>query len=507
NATTRRDMQGNIIGVIGVGQDITERKKAEMESARIAQELTNLIDTANAPIFGIDKEGLVTEWNRTAVAITGYEKRETLGRNLVEEFITEEYKASVKEVLDKALKGIETANYEFPLYTKDRERREVLLNATTRRDMQGNIIGVIGVGQDITERKKLETRQKQTTDALTAWVKALEARNRQATLLSEAGNLLQSCLNLEEAYGIINQFAPKLFPDTPGALFILNSSARQVETVAVWGKPILGQHTFQPENCWALRRGRDHLVEEDRPDLLCRHLSSAPRFGYTCLPLVAMSETLGVLHLQANPELSGKPKDIREQEMESQHRLAKIVSEHFALNLANIKLRETLKFRAIRDPLTGLFNRRYLEETLTRELSRAVRNKETLGVIVLSLENLREFNGSYGHEAGGAVLRTVGDYLLRRTRGEDIACRYSDSEFALVMIGADSEATLLRAEKLREEIKALKAPSGKSASISAGVACYPEHGTTSETLLQAAESALFFAKIEGREGVAVATSK
>jgi PAS domain S-box-containing protein len=156
NATTRRDVQGNIIGVIGVGQDITDRKKAEVESSRIAQELTNLIDTANAPIFGIDRDGRVTEWNRTAVAITGYEKRETLGRNLVEDFITEEYKIPVKEVLDKALMGNETANFEFPLYTKKRDRRDVLLNATTRRDVQGNIIGVIGVGQDITERRRVE---------------------------------------------------------------------------------------------------------------------------------------------------------------------------------------------------------------------------------------------------------------------------------------------------------------------------------------------------------------
>ncbi|TLZ43445.1 MAG: PAS domain S-box protein, partial [Methanobacteriota archaeon] len=156
NATTRRDVQGNIIGVIGVGQDITDRKKAEVESSRIAQELTNLIDTANAPIFGIDRDGRVTEWNRTAVAITGYEKRETLGRNLVEDFITKEYKIPVKEVLDKALMGNETANFEFPLYTKKRDRRDVLLNATTRRDVQGNIIGVIGVGQDITESKRAE---------------------------------------------------------------------------------------------------------------------------------------------------------------------------------------------------------------------------------------------------------------------------------------------------------------------------------------------------------------
>ena len=175
NATTRRDVQGNIIGVIGVGQDITERKKAEVESARIAQELINLIDTANAPIFGIDKDGKVTEWNRTAVSITGYEKRETFGRNLVEEFITEEYKIPVKEVLDKALKGTETANFELPLYTKKRDRRDVLLNATTRRDVQGNIIGVIGVGQDITERKKAEVESARIAQELINLIDAANA--------------------------------------------------------------------------------------------------------------------------------------------------------------------------------------------------------------------------------------------------------------------------------------------------------------------------------------------
>ena len=178
NATTRRDVQGNIIGVIGVGQDITERKKAEVESARIAQELANFIDTVNAPIFGIDKNGRVTEWNRTAVTITGYEKAETLGRNLVEEFITEEYKTAVREVLDKALTGMETANFEFPLYTRRKDRRDVLLNATTRRDVQGNIIGVIGVGQDITERKQLEKKLAQYAQGLEGKVVELERFQR-----------------------------------------------------------------------------------------------------------------------------------------------------------------------------------------------------------------------------------------------------------------------------------------------------------------------------------------
>ena len=195
NATTRRAVDGGVIGVIGVGQDITERKQVEIEKTRVAQELQTFIDTANAPIFGIDAQGMVNEWNNKAAGITGFSREEVLGKNLVQasthsfhisamlsahlqldarqrrivcrradlilflfaqDFITQEYQVRVKEVLDNALKGRETANFEFPLYTKDRQRVEVLLNATTRRDVSGAVVGMIGVGQDITERKQVE---------------------------------------------------------------------------------------------------------------------------------------------------------------------------------------------------------------------------------------------------------------------------------------------------------------------------------------------------------------
>ena len=142
----------------GVFTDINERKKAEAKTKEIAHDLALLIDTANAPIFGIDRRGMINEWNQAAARMTGYAKDEVLNCNLVDEFVAEDFKEAVKQVLDRALGGEETGNYEFRLDTKSGERVDVLLNSTTRRDAAGNIVGVIGIGQDIPQRKLAEAQ-------------------------------------------------------------------------------------------------------------------------------------------------------------------------------------------------------------------------------------------------------------------------------------------------------------------------------------------------------------
>ena len=140
-------------GSVVVHSEITEANKIILNQIQERNELAQLIDSANAPIFGIDQNGKINEWNQTAERITGFSKDDVMGHDLVAEFITDDYKASVKAVLDEALSGQETANYEFPLYTKSGNRVDVLLNSSTRRDVQSNIVGVVGVGQDITELK------------------------------------------------------------------------------------------------------------------------------------------------------------------------------------------------------------------------------------------------------------------------------------------------------------------------------------------------------------------
>ena len=171
NATSRRDAEGHIVGVVGIGQDITARLAQEQEYSR-------LIDTANAPIFGVDVEGRVNVWNQHASAVVGFSASETFGRPFVDDFITKDFRASVQEVLDKALHGDEAANFHLPLVTKGGARVEILLNATSRKDAEGRIIGVVGIGQDITARIAQEQEYSRLIDTANAPIFGVDVEGR-----------------------------------------------------------------------------------------------------------------------------------------------------------------------------------------------------------------------------------------------------------------------------------------------------------------------------------------
>jgi diguanylate cyclase (GGDEF)-like protein len=196
--------------------------------------------------------------------------------------------------------------------------------------------------------------------------------------------------------------------------------------------------------------------------------------------------------------------------MESKQRLAAAVAEQIAMALANLNLRETLRHQSIRDSLTGLFNRRYMEETLERELHRGKRKGAPVGIIMLDLDHFKMFNDTFGHLAGDALLRAVGEFLQARVRGEDIVCRHGGEEFAVILPEASLESTRQRAEHLRDGVKILevqhRGQSLGTITLSAGVAAFPDHGATAEVVLREADAALYRAKADGRDRVVVAQS-
>jgi diguanylate cyclase (GGDEF)-like protein len=347
--------------------------------------------------------------------------------------------------------------------------------------------------------------EREARHELAGRVDALVAeRTREVELLRQLSELLQACSAPDEAYGVMAQLCGRLFPDASGAVLVTPASRDGLWAVAVWGPPLAGgRERFQPDDCWALRRGRVYRVDDAETAPVCSHLGQPVPAAFVCVPLAAQGETLGLFTL-AVPAGAGVAGGLGEGRV----RLAVTVAEQFALALANLRLRETLRGQSIRDPLTGLFNRRYMEETLDRELSRAARERRPLSVILLDIDRFKHFNDTFGHEAGDTVLASLGALLRGASRAGDVACRYGGEEFVLILPAASLADAQRRAEEIREAIRGLRVTHNgrplEAVRCSMGVAAFPEHGEVGGALLRAADAALYRAKREGRDQVILA---
>jgi len=456
-----------------------------------------MFENASDIIYTHDFEGRILSINRAIERIALYTRSEALEMKFTD-LLTPEC-AHLGEVLtDPQVAGEIPLNYELEIVAKDGGR--VALEVSTRPLFrEGKAVSVQGIARDITARKKTEAQLKEAKEKLEAWVGELEQRTREMVLLNEMGDILRACLTTEEAYGAIVRVAQQIFPAKVGALYVISSSRDSVEAAAVWGDPELAEESFAPAECWALRRGRIHWVEHAGSGLVCRHVHHPAPAGYMCIPMMAQSEALGMLHLM-------QPDDV--QMTESKQRLAVTMSEHIAMALSNLRLHETLRSQSIRDPLTGLFNRRFMEESLELELRRAARNQRPLGMIMIDLDHFKYFNDNFGHEAGDLLLKELGLLLRGNIRGEDIACRYGGEEFTLILPEGSRDVTRQRAEFFKEAIQRLDVhyrgiPLGRI-TASMGVAVFPDHGRSAQALVEAADKALYRSKNAGRDRVTMA---
>ncbi|HPP11459.1 MAG TPA: sensor domain-containing diguanylate cyclase [bacterium] len=355
------------------------------------------------------------------------------------------------------------------------------------------------------QRLKAEEELEKTNSRLTELVQQLENRSRQNAVLSEMRDLLQACSNVAETSPVIVASMEKLLPQAQGALFLFSPSRNDLESIARWGgfPEAVEYNLFTPDECWALRRGQIYVLEKEKEKdgLVCAHLRDLRVNGYVCLPLIAKGEVLGLFHL-------GCPAEVKHGCFMEMREIAVTIGEYLALAIANIKLRESLRMQSIRDILTGLYNRRYLEETMAREILRAARRHSTLGVVMIDIDHFKQFNDLYGHGAGDELLAQLGHFFRTHIRGSDIACRYGGEEFTLVMPDASLRDVVRRAEELRVAVKDLRVHyQGQllgSITLSLGIAVYPEHGTTADELIRLADAALYRAKKEGRDRVLVA---
>lgn len=313
-------------------------------------------------------------------------------------------------------------------------------------------------------------------------------RSQVVSLLNGMTGMLQSTRSIAEILDILRQLSPRLFAGTKGGLYILDAAHRTLDGVVTWES--LSEPTFHVDDCWALRLSQTHVVRLPAGGPVCPHVRGVPEGKTLCFPLLAHGEAHGLLHL------AGTAAD---------ERFALNVASQIALAMANVKLRESLQIQAVRDALTGLYNRRYLEQALERELQRSVREKTPVSLIMVDIDLFKRINDTMGHAAGDDVLRELGRFLESQLRTYDIACRFGGEEFTLILPGSSVDNAVRQAERIRTGVKEVAFVSeGKPIgpiTISLGVAAYPADGETAEDLLAAADAALYRAKAEGRNRV------
>jgi diguanylate cyclase (GGDEF)-like protein len=269
--------------------------------------------------------------------------------------------------------------------------------------------------------------------------------NREARLLSELNEWLQSCKSLEELYQMVGEFVSRLLPGCAGTLYIYANSRDVLETARVWN----GAHSttaIQPDDCWGLRRGRTYTSGEGEIHFPCAHVASADVKDYCCIPILAHGETIGMLHLEFAASGAKDCGAHGAADMAEQRRLGLVCAEQISLAIANVKLRDQLRDQSIRDALTGMFNRRYLLETCRREFSRATRAGQPVSMLSIDVDHFKKFNDNHGHDAGDTVLRAVGDLLKSSFRDEDVPCRFGGEEFVVLLPGATAEAAAQKAD-------------------------------------------------------------
>ncbi|WP_245927291.1 PAS domain S-box protein [Aphanothece hegewaldii] len=490
-----KNSDGEPLYILGVVEDISERKQA-LEALRESEEqYRRIIETTAEGVWSINDTQKTTFVNRRMAQMLGYTVEEMLGRSMLD-FTDAEGQAIVLQNLESGRQGL-TEVHDLKFMCKNGKSIWTMISTNPIFDAQGNYAGSLGMLTDITERKNTEEALQQANRQLTAWVQQLEQRNQDILLLNQISDFLQACLTIEEAYRVISEMLPDLFTGYQGGLFIINTS-NLVEIVATWGEDLHSKTLFTYDECWALRRGRIHWVNAAHSNLRCQHVYPhlAAHDESLCVPMMAQGKAIGLLYLYGSQ--SGQLSETKQQ-------LAQTVAENLSLVLANLKLRETLQAESIIDPLTKLYNRRYMEEAFKRELSLAKRKRHPVGIIMLDVDHFRSFNETFGHEGGNCALEAVGSFLSSQIRSGDIACRYGGEEFLLILPEASLEISLHRAEQIRQGIKQLQVSFGEQLlnqiTVSIGLSCFPDHGKTMETLIQAADFALYQAKNEGRDRV------
>ncbi|WP_133138037.1 GGDEF domain-containing protein [Legionella rowbothamii] len=456
----------------------------------------NTIENAPIGMALVSPEGECLHANQTLQDTLGYSNAELCSRSMFD--ITYPSDMSMtRDAMSKLIKGeMRIAHLEKRYIRKDGRIIWAMVSYSLIRDEQGLPLNFIIQIKDVSDRIQNEEKMRQLNERTMVTLNELKLLEHDENLLNKLNRSLQICVSGEEAYPRINLIAQELFPELSGGLSVFNQSANQLETVFQWGPDQLLPKLFFPIDCFAIREANTILVDDPQKAVPCNHYLTAPQGGYMGLPLLVHNDLIGVIHL-----VTAKGKKLTQHQQDIATSFGNIVK----LALANINLRASLSELTLHDPLTNLYNRRYLNEFLSRELIRIAREKNTLCVAMLDIDNFKNFNDTYSHLAGDEILKSIGRLLISKFRESDISFRFGGEEFTVILPNMTLDNAFDRMDQFREQLKNTiayyKNRPLPSITVSIGIAEAPRHGATIEEIIKAADHALYAAKEAGKDRV------
>ena len=511
-----RDAAGHPISMISLVQDITEQRLAMTALDWSERKLRGFFEQAAVGMSLLNADGTWNTVNQRLCTLTGYSR---------DELLSMDYRAITlpadREVdLDRATALIEGRinDYEIEKRFVHKQGAVIWVKVTATRlclaaDQPPLYVAVV---EDISKRKQaeltvrelasdLERKVRERTAQLQQSIGTLAQRNQEQRVLGDMMTRLPEAASIEECGRVIEQFLPTIFQHYGGVIWLQMTTGGALSRLAQWGGIQDAPHQIACTECEAIQLGDVLRIDDPGHPHLCTHLHGLHARNavrpHCCAPIIALGETVGLLHLEWSEALQVKvmpPDPVT---------VANCVKK-IGLAIGHVRLREELRRQAIRDPLTGLYNRRHFDDVLLRRIADHQRSGRTFALLMIDIDHFKRINDQFGHQAGDDVLRAVAERLQRSVRIDEGAFRLGGEEFVLMIDDTGVDVAAGCAERMRREIAAMPVRVGERElppiTISVGVASYPRDVTAHGSLLQRADSALYAAKCTGRNRVCIA---
>jgi diguanylate cyclase (GGDEF)-like protein len=345
---------------------------------------------------------------------------------------------------------------------------------------------VIAKSQEDTREPQRSQQMQRLDRQLEEKTLKLEAKKRELIYLSDMADMLYSCESENEVYQVVAFTCSKLFPNMSGCICRIANSNNYVQINSIWGDERTSKEIFSQSECWALRRGKLNLLSPGHSGLMCSHLIQPVSGTHLCFPLFGQGEVVGILHIYALEEISLEDQQIIE-----------IIARKLGFGLNNLSIKQRLTHENLRDGMTQLFNRSYMETVTDQRLAEAERLVQPLGIVFFDINDFKSYNLRYGHLTANIVLMEVAKLLLNSIRSFDIPCRWGGDEFVIVMPNITLSTLIERVEQLRDALSQMELKDGdqilESITASFGIAI-SEPGIKLHDLLNLANQAMLEAK-------------